>query len=233
MKVKNKFTGIYHLIGLNQFRAGINNISQRFLNNKDTSKFDTKTLLYQIDLIINTLDNITYPTKGLNIHSTVEAGNRQTLDSTQHKSTIYKFEKSLSFYQKVSNKSSFHISYKIGLIESKTKLFMGELLQIGGLNSLRGFDENSIQANKYYFAMFEYRYQLERTSIVFAFAQGGQYWVESTSQNRNSVVGSGGIGTSLDSGKGIFSIIYALGYDSNIKFKLQNSKIHFGYIVKF
>ncbi|MDY0279256.1 MAG: BamA/TamA family outer membrane protein [Salinivirgaceae bacterium] len=233
LRLKNSLMAIYHLKGLNQFRVGVNNQSQRYLGSQDTNHFDTKIFLYQIGLLINKLDHITLPNKGIKFHGNIEAGNRQANDSLEQKENLYKLKNTLSIYSKVSTNSSIHTAMAMGIIKSNKKLWEGELFQLGGHNTFRGFDEKSIQANQYFYVTLEYQYRLEKESRIFSFLQSGKYWVNTISQNRNSVIASGGVGAIIDSGVGVFSIIYALGYDSNQKFKFQNSKIHFGYLAKF
>ena len=49
------------------------------------------------------------------------------------------------------------------------QLFLNELYQIGGIKTLRGFDEESIFASSYAIGSLEYRYLLDRSSNIFGF----------------------------------------------------------------
>ena len=89
------------------------------------------------------------------------------------------------------------------------QLFQNELYRIGGLRSLRGFDEESIVASSYGIGTLEYRFLLETNSFFYGFVDGG--WYERNIPNRylkDSPYGFGA-GISFETRLGIFTLNYA------------------------
>ena len=107
------------------------------------------------------------------------------------------------------------------------------MFRIGGFKLLRGFDEESIYANSYSVATAEYHYLLARNSGFYGFTDFG--WAN---YNVNDVrfdhtyIGFG-IGLSLETNTGIFSISLAEGKRDDSKLNFQQSKIHLGFISLF
>lgn len=114
------------------------------------------------------------------------------------------------------------------IIQSPT-MFFNELYRIGGMSTIRGFDEESIFASAYTIFTVEYRFLLEKNSNIFAFFDGA--WYESDSRQdyiRDTPFGFG-LGVSFETGAGIFSLTYALGRQMGNPVLLRAGKIHFGF----
>ena len=107
-----------------------------------------------------------------------------------------------------------------------------ELFRIGGINSLRGFNEDMILARRYSILSFEYRYLFEKNSNLFAFWDGAYYYNKIDGITEDFPFGFG-IGTNLASKAGIFSISYALGKQFGNPVDIRSAKIHIGYINRF
>jgi hemolysin activation/secretion protein len=229
----NEFSAIIHLSGLNQFRAGVNYLSNRFISSVDSVEFDTRTVLYKGSIIFNTLDNGVNPSKGLSAEVRLGVGNRQAKDSTGGKDLIYRFNGRILQYFKISEKNTLMVGVDGGAIVSPVKLWPGELFRFGGMYSVRGFDEQSVTASKFFYTTFEYRYRFERRSNAFIFSQLGDYEMKSLQDSISSYLFTVGTGAMLDTGAGVFSITYALGTSSQQPMKLKTAKIHFGYLVNF
>jgi outer membrane protein assembly factor BamA len=111
--------------------------------------------------------------------------------------------------------------------------FINELFRLGGYKLLRGFDEESIYANRYGVLTIEYRLLLAQNSYFAVFTDVGRTHFENrtTSYSRNYI--GMGLGLALQTKTGIFNISYALGKESESKLDLQKSKIHVGFISLF
>ncbi len=107
-------------------------------------------------------------------------------------------------------------------------LFDNELFRLGGMSSLRGFDEESLSANAYATLLLEYRYLFEKNSFLALFWNGA--WIErNTHASYLSDLPYGiGAGISFDTKIGIFSLYYALGSQQHNPLSFKQSKIHFG-----
>ncbi len=229
----NEFMAILHLTGLNQFRAGVNYRSNRFLASSDSAEFDTRSVLYKGEILFNNLDNGMNPSKGLVSEMNFSIGNREIKDFTRDKDLIYSFNGQLDYYFRISPKQVVHFGVNGGIIVSPRKLWPGELFRLGGMYSIRGFDEQAVTADKYVYSTFEYRYRFEKRSNAFLFTQVGDYTMTSLQNNVSSYLFSAGAGATIDTGGGAFSITYALGTSSQQPLKLKTAKIHFGYLVNF
>jgi outer membrane translocation and assembly module TamA len=133
-------------------------------------------------------------------------------------------------YFKTGKQAVFKTGVNGGWYQSPS-YFRNELFQIGGYKLLRGFDEESIFANRYLVATFEYRYLVGLNSNFFVFSDIG-YSRNSILKKSNGYIGSG-VGLSLETKGGIFNLSYAAGKRNDLSFDIKQSKIHFGYVSIF
>jgi outer membrane protein assembly factor BamA len=112
-------------------------------------------------------------------------------------------------------------------------LLRNELFRIGGLTTLRGFDEESIFASSYAVATIEYRFLLEQNSWFFAFFDQG--WYENNSKDTFITDRPYGFGTGVtfETKAGIFALTYALGSQFSQPIQFRSGKIHVGFIGLF
>ncbi len=120
-----------------------------------------------------------------------------------------------------------------GAVVYTQNLFLNELFRIGGLKSLKGFDEQSIFADKYGIANIELRYLFQQNSSFILFWNGA--WYQNIVRSPNIIDTPWGIGAGMnvETGAGIFSLFYAVGKQMNNPVELRNAKIHFGFINYF
>lgn len=130
------------------------------------------------------------------------------------------------------NRSTLKISNQSAFIYGET-LFQNELFRIGGLKTLRGFDEESIFASAYSIFTLEYRFILEQNSYMYVFGDGAWYENNSAKQYVNDTPFGFGAGISFETKAGIFSISYALGKQFDNPIQLRGGKIHFGIVNYF
>ena len=109
--------------------------------------------------------------------------------------------------------------------------FRNELFQIGGYRLLRGFDEESIYANKYVVGSIEYRYLVGLNSNFFIFSDIG--WTNNSIIKQSNTYLGAGAGLSFETKGGIFNISYAVGKRNDLSFDIKQSKIHIGYVSIF
>lgn len=153
-------------------------------------------------------------------------------DSLEQNSYQYRLNGDIAWYLPVGKKATFKAAYAGGWISGQ-KLFMNELYQVGGFKLLRGFDEESIFVNQYHITTLEFRLLLSPTSNVYLFSDNG--WLESrfNGSNTSAVYNGFGVGTSLQTKNGMFTIAYALGRSDLVPLNVRQSKIHFGYVAFF
>ena len=111
--------------------------------------------------------------------------------------------------------------------------YANERLRFGGLNSLRGFNEEELFATTFLTGQVEYRFLLDKNSALFAFYN--QAWYEDNSAlnyQKDSPLGFG-LGLSFGTKLGIFSVTYALGKQLSNSIQLNQGKIHIGFVSYF
>lgn len=106
-----------------------------------------------------------------------------------------------------------------------------ELYRFGGINSIRGFNENSLQANAFSSILTEYRYILAPTIYIHSIIDFG-YFQDKTTDNDGNLLGLG-FGFGLLTKNGLFNLIYANGSTNDQQIKLSNSIVHISFKAKF
>ena len=129
--------------------------------------------------------------------------------------------------------SSIRLRGQVQFIESKN-LFLNELLRVGGLQNLRGFDPNSFFVSRYGLLGAEWRFYFEERSYLMAFAEQAAVWAH-TRRNEPylDLPTSAGAGISFATKTGVFYFVYAMGNSKTQPISVINSKIHFGLISQF
>jgi len=113
------------------------------------------------------------------------------------------------------------------------QLFLNELYQIGGIKTLRGFDEESIFASSYAIGTLEYRYLLDRSSNIFGFIDMALVQKSIMDKKENSQFLGAGLGLNVMTKTGLFTLAYALGKTEQQAFGVKTSKIHVGFSTMF
>ncbi|RYJ45527.1 Outer membrane protein [Flavobacterium beibuense] len=108
---------------------------------------------------------------------------------------------------------------------------VSELFRFGGITSIRGFNENSLQANLFSAIMSEYRFVLAQNMYLHSITDYGYYQDETSDTNNNLL--SFGFGFGLLTKTGLFNIIYANGSTKGQTIKLSNSIVHISFKTTF
>ena len=113
------------------------------------------------------------------------------------------------------------------------RLFLNDLYRVGGLLSLRGFNENFFFASDYVLSNLEVQFHFQPGAYFFAFYdQSYLYYEVSQNQFEDYPLGVG-VGLNLPVASGLVSLAYGLGRSQDQPMSLSLSKFHFGYIAKF
>ena len=115
---------------------------------------------------------------------------------------------------------------------SSPVIYQNELFRFGGLNTLRGFNEEELFASVKGLLTVEYRFLLDQSSNVFVFYDQCMYENNALEYFKDRPFGFGA-GISFGSKIGIFNITYALGKKFSNPIDFRSSKIHFGYTAYF
>ena len=112
-------------------------------------------------------------------------------------------------------------------------LLENEVYRIGGLGSLRGFDDLSIFASSYAVGTVEYRFIMDQNAFLHLFYDQAAYQDISIGKGVQDTPFGFGTGISFETKTGIFSLDYALGKQFGAAIDPRIGKIHFGLVSLF
>ena len=124
-----------------------------------------------------------------------------------------------------------HADIEAGAIFNNDKLFINDLLRLGGVNSLRGFNDLEFFVSSYTIARFEARVLLNAKSRLFLFYD--KAFTNNVVANIKVQPYGFGAGMMLNTSQGDLQLVYALGVSDQQSLSLSHSKIHIGYVARF
>ena len=203
---------------------------------------DISTKSYGIGVKLDYTNYRFNPRKGLRITSNFSVGNKTirknanvnpiAYQNIQLKSVQYLGDGFIDYFIPILKKGTLLFGVRSGYISGET-IFSNELFRIGGLQSFRGFDDESIFASFFSISNLEYRFLMDKNSNIFLFAS--RAYLENISANKRVIDRpiSFGTGISFETKAGIFNLTYALGKQLNNPIILRAAKIHFGIVSLF
>ena len=117
------------------------------------------------------------------------------------------------------------------LLHTKNNFAVNELLQFGGWNSFRGFSENSMYADFYYYATAEYRYLVGNQAFFDVFTQYGKLHNKNLGVKPKLI--SFGLGFHFTLPIGLMSFQISNGNEIGNPIKFGDTKIHWGILSRF
>jgi len=196
---------------------------------------------YGLNLVWDGVDNRLLPREGWLSEFEVGVGNKKLLQNTglppsayeglDMNSIQYYLTYSLARYLIFSSGLGASLRVRAGEMANEN-LFLNDLFRLGGLRSVRGFNENFFFAKRYVYANFEPRFYFDNYSYFLLFFDVAGMQGNTTPEAVDYPI-SFGAGLSLETGEGAFNFIYALGKSSTQQLGLNFSKIHFGYTGRF
>lgn len=229
------------LVGINFFRTRI--LDSTLYNNEILPDvLDLNFNAYTLGYIWNNLDDYFTPRKGKRFAFNLMIGNKNIIQNQNIPDSLYRDIRLKStqiqgtgYYEqhfKTGKQTSLMTRIRLGFLLNDN-LFENELFQLGGLQTLRGHNENIFFASNYGILSVEYRLFFEEESYIFAFYDQGilQKQVLDTFEQDNPL--GAGFGLSFKTKAGIFNFVYALGSSAEQTFSFNRSKIHFGLVSRF
>jgi outer membrane protein assembly factor BamA len=186
-----------------------------------TSKFLLAGLSYT-----KTQNNILFPIKS-NIHLDTEIGSKKTenTNESQIRASLL-----MQHIFNLNYRNSIYLKNDTEILNSDNYL-INELFRFGGINSIRGFNENSIDASFYSVLNSEYRYQFNQ-DLYFHSIIDFAYFENQIIALKQKIY-SFGIGIGLQTTPGIIKFSIANGNAENQDFNFSNTKIHISISSKF
>ena len=145
-----------------------------------------------------------------------------------NKQTFININAMHNFY--LNKKNCININYQNYFLKSDTYI-INELYRFGGINSIRGFAENSLQANFMTAIISEYRYIISRELFVHSILDYS-YYQDDSLNNKGYLLGIG-FGMGLQTKNGLLKLALANGNTKNQEIKFSSTIINICYNVVF
>ncbi|WP_340074368.1 hypothetical protein [Leptobacterium sp. I13] len=204
-------------------RIGIEN-----LNTNSTSEVITDNILKDLSSIfytigfqkkVNSSNNSLLKEKFL-IDIRFGHGYRKT---DQQKTDQQKINTSISYRWDLDRRNKIYLKNTFQSLFSDD-YFLSEKIRYGGINSIRGFNENTIEATLYNVINTEYQVFLSNDTYIHSIIDIG-YTEDKLVGSKNNLYGFG-FGFSTKTAGGILKFNYAVGKTNDSSIKLSESKIH-------
>jgi len=125
----------------------------------------------------------------------------------------------------------FNIKGETAILNSDNTFSTNELMRFGGWNSMRGFNENSLYADFYYYGNAEYRYLIGEQAFFDAFMQYGQ--LNNKALGLKPKLYSFGLGFNFFLPIGLMTFQISNGSEFGNQIKFGDTKIHWGILSRF
>ncbi len=190
----------------------------------------------------NSLDHPIFPTNGWNIKIDVDIGNKYIIKNAYIDKDYYSDipDQGLQWmtrfwinkYFSLRPRNILYAKFSGGYMDGD-QLFMNDLFRLGGLNTIRGFNEMFFYASHYIIGTLEYRYLFENESQLVVFFDGSYLGNDINNESYKDYPIGVGAGISISTGAGLLNVIYAVGRSNDQPFSIRYSKIHIGYTGRF
>ena len=164
-------------------------------------------------------NSLLFPLK-LNTVINIFTGSRET-ESIRTKQTKLALE--ASYLWNLNAKNNIYIRSSNAILLSDNYL-TNELYRIGGVNSIRGFNEESILSTSHTIFNIEYRYTTTNSSYVYSITDFA--YVENKLESLDQKIYSLGLGYAFSTDFGLLNLSYALGKVDELPFNFDNSRVH-------
>ena len=201
--------------------------SSSLLENSNSLVDDFKSTFYSVSLEYrDRTESLLFP---IHNHLIVGGnfGKRNSHNSTLNQTAL--FYKAYKIFN-LNNKNSIYINSEGKALFSDNYL-NNELYRFGGINSIRGFNENSLYASFFSVVNTEYRYLLSSTLYANTILDAAYY--ENNISNTSGQLYSVGIGMGMATKSGLLKLIIANGQTKGQNFKLNNAKVHISLSTSF
>ncbi len=203
-----------------------NSVDIQNTNSFSLNDFTNTFLTTSFEHVTFSQDNFIFPER-TKVFTKIGLGNR-TISSTKSNQFFGQLE--VSHHFELNQKNSILIKNQSYYLQSDDYI-INELYRFGGINSIRGFNENSLQANIFSGIMAEYRYLAAPNLYIHTITDYG-YFQDKTASIDDKLLGLG-FGFGLFTKNGLFNLIYANGSTSDQAIKLSNSIVHISFKTNF
>jgi hypothetical protein len=200
-------------------------------NTRNLSDYKNSFISTNLEYLKSDAQNINFPIKSslsANFGFGKRTSNEFSANSGTLKQTYLKFEAMHSFYW--NPKNCININFHNYFLKSDSYV-TNELFRFGGINSVRGFAENSLQANFITAVQTEYRHIVSSNLYFHTILDYGYFQDKSLNYEQN-LTGIG-FGIGLNTKTGLLKFAFANGSIKNQAIRLSNTIIHINYVLRF
>ncbi|MFV5698788.1 hypothetical protein ACM55H_10505 [Flavobacterium sp. ZT3R17] len=204
-------------------------------NSEQLSDYKNSYLTSNFEYTKNDYNN-TISSKKSALSITIGTGKRQINNQSEttepNKQFFINLEATHTFY--LNKKNNIYIKSQNYFLQSD-KYIINELFRFGGINSIRGFEENSLQGHFLTSILTEYRYTLSPSLYLHSIMDYAIYKDKTLADKNNQkieLIGLG-LGLGLQTKSGLLKLALANGNTKNQKINFYNTIIHICYNVKF
>ena len=187
------------------------------ISNNDLASYSNYFIGLGYELKKSSTSNLYKYKNGLNLNLTF--GKRKT--DTESINQL-KFHFSAFANVQINNRGYLNIKNESGLLTSRNYL-LNELFRIGGANSIRGYNEQSIFTNGYSYSNIEFRYSLDTSSYLYSITDLGVY-KENTTNKIKKLLGIGA-GYQFRIGNNLVNLGYVISTNSSTNAELNSSRL--------
>jgi hypothetical protein len=203
-----------------------NSVDIQNTNSFSLNDFTNTFLTSSFEHVNYATDNFIFPER-TKVLAKIGLGNRTLSNATSNQ---FFGQIDASHHFELNQKNSIFLKSQCYYLQSD-KYVVNELYRCGGINSIRGFNENSLQANVFSGIMAEYRFLLAPNLYLHSITDYG-YLQDKTSATTEKLLGLG-FGFGLFTKNGFFNLMYANGSTSDQSIKLSNSIVHISFKTNF
>ncbi|WP_051287419.1 BamA/TamA family outer membrane protein [Algoriphagus mannitolivorans] len=186
-------------------------------------------------------NDVVFPRRGGMFQANFSVGNKRVLENTGIPVEAYEgvAESSLQIQGGFEGEKHVYINPVWGMwmkgafgVLQNDNLFLNEYFRLGGLKTIRGFNEKFFFAKSFGYLSLEQRLFFGENTYLMAFADIGILENAYNSPKKDQPF-SFGTGINLDTGGGLFSFVFALGKSNVQPLSFEYARVHFGYLARF
>lgn len=228
--INTKFKTFYQINQNNQVHVGVQQVeSNNLLDNSSNTAIDDYKSFFTTAGYTFSKRNSNYSIFPDKVIISLE-GQLGTRKNDAEKNEQTKFSFTGNYLWELNNRNFIYINNTSEALISDEYL-TNEKFRLGGIQSIRGFNENSLEATLYSTINTEYRYILSRNSYVHSIIDF-TYLQDDLTQTNVKLYGFG-FGLGIRSKSGLLKINYAVGKTNNSTIKLSESKVHISLSTSF
>ncbi|MCF6212730.1 MAG: hypothetical protein L3J45_01755 [Flavobacteriaceae bacterium] len=201
--------------------------SSNLLTNTSSDIQSYNAFYYGLSYSFNTFNNDDLFNQKFNFNIKTLKGSKK-IESVKENQTI--IDITTSYLWLLNYKNAIFIKNNSAVLNTANYM-TNELFRIGGFNSIRGFNEESIFASSYSILNLEYRYKTNKYEYFYTISDFGHFSNQLNTINSNLY--SLGLGYLFSTKIGQLNLSYVLGKIKTKDLKISDAKLHINFNVNF